>query len=58
MKEEIVYLKEYEGKITNTFTEVEEVRIDPVITNQFIQFFRDLLNKKKGKKAFFVIVLS
>jgi len=41
VKEEIVYLKEYEGKITNTFTEVEEVRIDPVITNQFIQFFRE-----------------
>lgn len=41
VKEEIVYLKEYEGKITNTFREAEEVRIDPVVTNQFIQFFRE-----------------
>jgi len=41
VKEEIVFLKEYEGKITNTFREVEEVRIDPVLTNQFIQFFRE-----------------
>ena len=41
VKEEIVYLKEYEGKITNTFSEVEEVKIDPVLTNQFIQFFRE-----------------
>jgi len=41
VKEEIVYLKEYEGKITNTFTEVEEVKIDPVLINQFIQFFRE-----------------
>jgi len=41
VKEEIVFLKEYEGKITNTFREAEEVKIDPVLTNQFIQFFRE-----------------
>ena len=44
VNEEIVYLKEYEGKITNTFKEIEEVRIDPVITNQFIQFFREKID--------------
>jgi hypothetical protein len=41
--EEIVYLKEYEGKITNTFREPEEQvwRPDPALTAQFLQFFRE-----------------
>jgi hypothetical protein len=41
--EEIVYLKEYEGKITNTFREPEEQvwRPDPALTAQLLQFFRE-----------------
>jgi len=44
VKEEIVFLKEYEGNITNTFCEMEEVKIDPMVTNQFIQFFRERID--------------
>ena len=45
VKEEIVYLKEYEGNITNTFTEEEDLpKIDPMVTNQFIQFFREKID--------------
>merc|ERR1711936_126972 len=46
VKEEIVFLKEYEGKITSTFREPEEHRIDPVVTNQFIQFFRETVDTR------------
>ena len=46
VKEEIVFLKEYEGKITSTFREPEEYRIDPVVTNQFIQFFRETVDTR------------
>ena len=46
VKEEIVFLKEYEGKITSTFREPEEHRIDPVVTNQFIQFFRETVDAR------------
>ena len=46
VKEEIVFLKEYEGKITSTFREPEEYRIDPVVTNQFIQFFRETVEAR------------
>lgn len=45
VKEEIVFLKEYEGNITNTFTEAEDLpKIDPMVTNQFIQFFREKID--------------
>lgn len=46
VKDEIVYLKEYEGKITNTFKEAEEYKIDPAVTNQFLQFFREMVDSK------------
>ena len=46
VKEEIVYLKEYEGKITSTFREPDEYKVDPVVTNQFLQFFRESIDQK------------
>jgi len=46
VKEEIVYLREYEGKITTTFRESEEFKIDPVITNQFLSFFRETVDQR------------
>jgi len=46
VKEEIVYLKEYEGKITSTFKEPDEYKVDPVVTNQFLQFFRESIDQK------------
>ena len=46
VKEEIVYLREYEGKITTTFRETEEFKIDPIVTNQFLTFFRETVDQK------------
>ena len=46
VKEEIVYLREYEGKITTTFRESEEFKIDPIVTNQFLTFFRETVDQK------------
>ena len=46
VKEEIVFLKEYEGKITTTFKESEEFKIDPVVTNQFLTYFRETVDQK------------
>ena len=46
VKEEIVFLKEYEGKITTTFQECEEFKIDPVVTNQFLTYFRETVDQK------------
>jgi len=46
VKEEIVYLREYEGKITTTFRECEEYKIDPIVTNQFLTFFRETVDQK------------
>jgi len=46
VKEEIVFLKEYEGKITSTFKEPDEYKVDPVVTNQFLQFFRETIDSK------------
>lgn len=46
VKEEIVYLKEYEGKITSTFREPDEYKVDPIVTNQFLQFFRESIDQK------------
>jgi exonuclease 3'-5' domain-containing protein 1 len=46
VKEEIVFLKEYEGKITSTFREPDEYKVDPVVTNQFLQFFRETVDSK------------
>ena len=48
VKEEIVYLREYEGKITTTFRESEEFKIDPIVTNQFLTFFRETVDQKVG----------
>lgn len=46
VKEEIVYLSEYEGKITTTFREPEEYKVDPVVTNQFLAFFRETVDQR------------
>ena len=48
VKEEIVYLREYEGKITTTFRESEEFKIDPIVTNQFLTFFKETVDQKVG----------
>jgi len=46
VKEEIVFLKEYEGKITSTFQEPDEFKVDPAVKNKFLQFFRETVSSK------------
>ena len=44
-----MYLKEYEGKITNTFREAEDGeghKVDPAVTNRFLQFFREAVDSR------------
>lgn len=46
VNEDTVMLKEYEGKEPQPFRELEEVKIDPVVTSRLVDFFKQCIEVK------------